>query len=106
MPWALPETDEALCARSGANCGELTADDNCGMTRTIASCGPCDGAGESCTDNVCSCTGQTQTELCMEAGWECGAGAVTDQCGVSRNINCGGCPILYACTAQHTCKFL
>lgn len=35
------ETDEEFCHRLLAECGELTAADNCGSERTVSSCGEC-----------------------------------------------------------------
>lgn len=36
-----PITDQQLCAQQGQSCGPLTAVDNCGVTRNVASCGQC-----------------------------------------------------------------
>lgn len=49
-----PESDEAFCARLQKNCDEVTAVDNCGVSRTAAcgtcATGTCGGGG---TANVC-----------------------------------------------------
>ena len=54
----VPESDDDLCIRLSATCGELTAPDNCGDERTVASCGTCAtgtcGGGGSA--NVCGAT--------------------------------------------------
>lgn len=47
-----PESDEAFCARLAKSCGELTADDNCGVSRTANSCGGC-GGELHCVANAC-----------------------------------------------------
>jgi hypothetical protein len=36
-----PETDAAFCSRLGKMCGGVTDTDNCGTSRTVASCGTC-----------------------------------------------------------------
>jgi hypothetical protein len=50
----LPESDPAFCARHGADCDLVAAEDNCGASRSV-DCGAC-AAGETCgltTANVC-----------------------------------------------------
>lgn len=47
----VPESDAALCARLGKNCGSVTAADNCGQQRPVASCGTCTSG--SCIEGVC-----------------------------------------------------
>ncbi len=37
----LGETDGAFCLRLGKNCGQVSAADNCGVNRTVSSCGAC-----------------------------------------------------------------
>ncbi|MFC1610491.1 RCC1 domain-containing protein [Myxococcota bacterium] len=37
----IPETDAQFCARLDADCGTLTAHDNCELVRTVDSCGTC-----------------------------------------------------------------
>jgi hypothetical protein len=52
----LPEDDAHFCWRLGATCGSLTANDNCGATRTVG-CGGCE-AGVTCgasVANQCEC---------------------------------------------------
>jgi RHS repeat-associated protein len=86
-----PETDEALCTRLGASCGDVTATDNCGASRTVT-CGDC-LAPETCggggQPNVCGCTPTT----CTASNAECGD--LADGCGGV--IDCG------ACNAPDTC---
>jgi hypothetical protein len=59
----VPETDPAFCSRLGKNCGTVSAPDNCGIPRTVSSCGTCTVAGESCggggVPNVCGSPGGT-----------------------------------------------
>jgi hypothetical protein len=69
-----PETDTQFCARLGKNCGTVTAGDNCGISRTVNSCGTCTSGtcGGSGTANICgsptvySCTGNApgNSQLC------------------------------------------
>jgi hypothetical protein len=48
-----PESDAAFCARYGAVCGALSRPDNCGRTRSLASCGTC-SVGSFCgSSNQC-----------------------------------------------------
>ena len=50
-----PESDEEFCERHFANCGELTADDNCHEERTV-DCGECDeGECGEAVANLCGC---------------------------------------------------
>lgn len=49
----VPESDAEFCAGQGAVCGNLTAVDNCGMSRSV-SCGTC-GDNAACASNVCTC---------------------------------------------------
>jgi formylglycine-generating enzyme required for sulfatase activity len=57
----IAETDTAFCSRLGKNCGSVTALDDCGVSRTVASCGTCAGTGVTCgSNNLCqfqSCAG-------------------------------------------------
>jgi hypothetical protein len=48
----VPESDDDFCTRLSVTCGEVTADDNCGDERTVASCGTCDD-GDPCTADSC-----------------------------------------------------
>lgn len=74
-----PETVAAFCDRLGAECGPLTALDNCGSERTVM-CGACEGVNV-CEQNSCGCTPQTcAANIC---------GQVADGCG--NIINCGSC---------------
>jgi peptidoglycan/xylan/chitin deacetylase (PgdA/CDA1 family) len=98
-----PETGPAFCSRLGANCGSVTASDNCGTTRTV-SCGTCTSpqtCGGGGTANVCggtSCTPEGDTTFCSSLGKNCGTVTGTDNCGASRTVtSCG------SCTAPQTC---
>ncbi len=91
----LPEGDLAFCARLGKNCGTVVASDNCGVPRTVASCGVCTSYYESCggawVDNVCGCTPESDWSFCTRLGRTCGALAGTDNCGLPRAVGaCGG----------------
>lgn len=94
-----PENDSTFCARVGKDCGTLTATDNCGGTRTVG-CGACvspascGGAGVA---NECGCIAESATELCLRRSAECGELTTQDNCGVSRNYNCGGCDAPEVC---------
>lgn len=49
-----PDSPAAICASYDANCGSLTAEDNCGTMRTVL-CGNCTGAAECSPENRCDC---------------------------------------------------
>jgi hypothetical protein len=51
----LEEIDAEFCARLGATCGGVSAPDNCGGWRNVASCGTCAAATVCDPSNVC-CT--------------------------------------------------
>jgi hypothetical protein len=92
----VPETDAALCARFGKNCGSFAATDNCSAART-ASCGTTCATGQTCggggTANVCgappACVPETDAAFCARSGKNCGSFAATDNCGAARGANCG-----------------
>ncbi len=50
----MSESDAAFCARLGKSCESVTANDNCGVSRTVNICGVCMGAASACIDNVCT----------------------------------------------------
>ncbi len=89
-----PENDAEFCAQQGANCGSVTAADNCGVTRTVASCGMgppsqiCAGEGVA---NVCGlCTPSCSGLVCGDDG-----------CGGS----CGTCAFPQSgCEGDHCCS--
>ena len=85
------ETSADLCRGAGAQCGAISVVNACGVQVTI-NCGQCQGAGEQCTsNNTCGCVPDTDQELCAAANAQCGQVSLTDNCGVTRTINCGGC---------------
>jgi hypothetical protein len=90
------ETDIAFCSRLGASCGSLTAQDTCGVTRTVPDCsgGPGCTAPNICgaqSPNVCGCTGETASQLCIKLGVTCGTATGNDTCGSNRRVYCGSC---------------
>lgn len=63
----VPESDATFCARLGASCGSATQFDNCGATRTVASCGACMNDCQSqstCVNNACIGTPKADGERC------------------------------------------
>ena len=96
----LGESDEAMCQRLGKDCGQLTADDSCGVPRTVA-CGSCD-APNRCEDNVCVCQPESRGAFCGRLAKQCGQVNDLDQCGQPRVEDCGSCDI-GACRADGTC---
>jgi len=54
------ESNSQFCSRLGKNCGSVTANDNCGTSRTVSSCGSCTSpqtCGGGGTANVCGSSG-------------------------------------------------
>lgn len=97
------EPDATFCQRLDAECGSLTAADNCGDVRT-ADCGGC-SPGTCRADNTCSeCQAETDDELCEAAAGmgntPCGMLMVTDSCDAVREISCGACAMGETCMAN------
>ncbi|TXD37499.1 hypothetical protein FRC98_07340 [Lujinxingia vulgaris] len=87
-----PQSQESFCADNAAECGEVTAPNNCGDIRPI-NCGTCTGTGESCSlDNQCVCNPLPDETFCTDEGAQCGTITITDNCGETRPIECGECP--------------
>ena len=96
-PGCTAESTAAFCARLGTNCGEVTADDNCGTPRTAA-CGTCAMDTTCGASNVCGCEPESDAELCSAATAACGSITATDRCGAVRTIACAD-----SCTGGLTC---
>jgi hypothetical protein len=90
-----PESDAALCSRLGAKCGAITDPDNCGRSRSVASCGSCQ-AGLSCYGGTCVRCTQGSTcipsnpchrgrESCSSSGSTC----VDQGSSLSNGTSCG-----------------
>lgn len=99
-----PELDAAFCSRLGKACGSATAADNCGVSRTVASCGTCTGTGASCggggTAGQCGCT-EADAAFCARTAAVCGAVSGVDVCGVARTVSsCGACGVPQTCSAN------
>jgi hypothetical protein len=96
------ETDAQFCTRLGRACGSLTGTDNCGRSRTVASCGTCVGTN-TCSAGVCACASETNSAFCQRAGATCGAVSGTDLCGNPKSVaNCGNCPLNSTCGGTGT----
>jgi hypothetical protein len=97
-----PESNTAFCSRLGKNCGSVTANDNCGTSRTVSSCGTCTSpatCGGAGTANVCgTCTAETNAAFCSRLGKNCGSVTANDNCGTSRTVSSCG-----TCTSPATC---
>lgn len=92
----VPETDAAYCTRTGKACGSASGNDNCGVARTVASCGMCAGTNV-CTTGTCACP-ETNAQFCTRLSATCGALSGMDSCGNPKSVaNCG------TCTAPQTC---
>ncbi|HEY3447747.1 MAG TPA: endonuclease/exonuclease/phosphatase family protein [Myxococcales bacterium] len=91
--------DACLPLSCGAfNCGSL--EDGCGTSLNCGTCTlpeTCGGAG---ADHVCGippCEPESDGELCLAQGRNCGPLAARDRCGADRTAQCGDC------TAPQTC---
>ena len=93
------ESDQELCLRHQASCGQVTTKDRCHGERTI-DCGHCVAPEECQVSNAghtCACTAQTDTEICRTLNANCGSLAHTDRCGRVRNLGCGDCAAPETC---------
>jgi hypothetical protein len=88
----VPESDLQFCLTNRAECGTVSGTDNCGAPRT-ATCGSCaDGSCGVNQPNQCSCSPESDAQLCKSAGAKCGPLLATDNCGQRRTVqNCGAC---------------
>ena len=85
------DSNSTFCLHLGKNCGSITANDNCGTSRTV-NCGTC-ASGYTCTANKCTllCTPKT----CVTLGnYNCGSWS--DGCG--KTLNCGTCATGKTCS--------
>lgn len=48
-------------------------------------------AGHGGGEDVNACVPETDQQLCLRAGFNCGVGQLTDNCGVIRGVACGSC---------------
>ena len=86
-PDCTPESDSAFCDRLNMECGSVTANDNCEISRTVSNCGGC-GSEETCQSGQCVCVPQDP----------CG----TDNCGSKIN-NCGEDISCGSCSGEEVC---
>jgi hypothetical protein len=89
----IPETDQQLCASHYAQCGSLTAPDNCHVTRTVQ-CGSCTEQGDTCGaywPNICGCAPESTSQFCAAQGVTCGWVTGNDNCGFAKTLFCGTC---------------
>ena len=107
-PTCKAESELQFCARLGAQCGEITAANNCGVMKT-ADCSPPSGAceqGSTCVQNQCVCTAQSDAEFCSARGITCGELTGNDNCGMMRvDVDCGSCGAGERCNgARSACE--
>lgn len=97
-----PESDAELCARLGKTCGLLSlAEDNCGRSRSVSSCGTCTQSFNVCSNaNVCICQPETDQEFCQRHHRNCGTFTGNTLCGEPRTVaSCGICTTGFTCGA-------
>ncbi|RDV39382.1 hypothetical protein DV096_02050 [Bradymonadaceae bacterium TMQ3] len=99
------QSQESFCADNDAQCGNVTADNNCGDERTI-NCGLCTGTGENCSlDNQCVCNPILDETYCADKGAACGTLELpSDNCGQPRTLDCGTCSGNDSCNDQNQCE--
>jgi len=83
-PTCTAETNAQFCTRLGKNCNSVTANDNCGTSRTV-NCGTCTSP-QNCVNNVCTCTAETNAQFCSRLSKVCGSVTANDNCGTSRTV--------------------
>ena len=94
-----PSSDAELCSNASAECGELTATDECGIERTI-NCGSCtspETCGGAEQPNSCGCKSESEAELCSQLELTCGSRTVEDRCSRMQIIECGTCELPQTC---------
>jgi hypothetical protein len=95
------ETDPVFCTRLAKTCGTVTANDNCGTSRTVTSCGTCTAPQTCGASNTCSCAAETETAFCTRLAKTCGSVTAADNCGTNRTVaSCGPCAAPKVCTAN------
>ena len=53
---------------------------------------------------MCSCTPETNIQFCTRLNKNCGSVTASDNCGISRTVNCGSCSTGYTCQVSNgTC---
>lgn len=93
-----PESTAAFCARNSAQCGAVTAPDNCGTPRTVAACGTCTSPKTCGANNTCACVPESDASLCQRGARACGPLTLTDNCGTARTVtSCGSCAAPSTC---------
>jgi hypothetical protein len=96
------QTDAEFCMANGAQCGIVSEQDACALTR-IVDCGEC-AMGQVCERNLCFDSCSTAT-ICADLGTECGiADATQHVCydGQNPQIDCGTC-LAGTCT-ENRCR--
>jgi hypothetical protein len=62
------ESNAAFCSRLNKSCGSVTSKDNCGISRTLNSCGACSGQ-TTCISGVCTANTPSCTENWQYSQW-------------------------------------
>ena len=91
-----PETNTAFCTRLGKTCGSVTANDNCNVSRTVASCGTCTSPNSCNASNTCGCIVTSYTPALDTF---CGSKSVVTNCNTTETKT-GTLP----CTGSQTCS--
>ncbi len=96
-----PEANATFCARNAFSCGPLTAKDNCGVTRSVTSCGTC-VSPNTCSGGTCGCSSESNAQFCARRGASCGVVTGADLCGQTRSVSCGTCSGASTCGGTGT----
>lgn len=91
MEECFPESNAALCLRSGRRCGEHTLIDRCQEMRTIV-CGVCEDSLECSASFQCDSENLTDEQFCQINGAECGSRLRDGQM-----VDCGSCETPETC---------
>ena len=97
------ESNEAFCLRQNKTCENVTANDNCGLLRTV-SCGTCNSANETCSNNVCIRQCKATDALgCNVTGLACYNNNAIN-CAINNTNGCYYYSGFIACTSPQVCS--
>ncbi len=91
--------DPQMCARMGRVCGAVTAADNCGFSRTVASCGTCAAPKTCSASGACGCVDETDSQFCARLHATCGSVTATNNCAATHTATCTP-----GCAANQVCE--
>ncbi len=93
------ESNSEFCTRLARQCGSVTANDNCGTSRTV-NCGTCQSGYNCDSSGLCiaeQCVPESNSAFCLRLGKNCGSVTALNNCGNSKTVNCGSCSSPLTC---------